>query len=280
MHGMPSIGFDLNPVMVIVAKARLLPASEADSIEPLGSKIVEQAKKIFVAADLSDPLTIWFGKANAGVLRSLEVSIRNHLMGSLTHAEEQVNLDRLSSLAATNFVALFSVCRELAAGFRGTNPTWLRYPRLGEEKPRYSNDAIYRRFLRALRAMAGALQVRNELRPVDPIIAEIRVADTTEIFLPVESVDFALTSPPYCTRIDYPIDDTQKKRCARRYPSIHLVWKRQRSFPARVMRILARFLVNTRNHKALISRFSRIKQSTSRATLTLCWEYLELRLRN
>jgi len=83
---MPSIGFDLNPVMVIIAKARLLPASEADSVEPLGSKIVEQAKKIFIAANPTDPLTIWFGKTTAGVFRSLEISIRNHLMRPFTHS--------------------------------------------------------------------------------------------------------------------------------------------------------------------------------------------------
>jgi hypothetical protein len=118
---MPSIGFDLNPVMVIIVKARLLPASAADSVEPLGSKIVEQAKKIFIAANPTDPLTIWFGKTTAGVFRSLEISIRNHLMGPFTHSEGHVNLDRLSSLGATNFVALFSVCREMAAKFRSTS---------------------------------------------------------------------------------------------------------------------------------------------------------------
>lgn len=203
MHGLSSIGFDLNPVMVIVAKARLLPASEADSIEPLGSKIVEKAKELFVTADSNEPLTMWFGKVNAGVLRSIEISIRNHLMGVLTHAEDHVNLDRLSSLAATNFVALFSVCRELATKFRSTNPTWLRYPRLDEAKPRFSNEAIYRRFLRTLRTMSEALQVRNEFRASEPAMSEIRVADTTITSLPNESLDFMLTSPPYCTRIDY-----------------------------------------------------------------------------
>src|ERR1700685_3006803 len=65
---MRSIGFDLNPAMVIVAKARLLPSSEADSIGPLGQKIVSQAKGSLAFVENDDPLTSWFGKGNAGTL--------------------------------------------------------------------------------------------------------------------------------------------------------------------------------------------------------------------
>ncbi|QND75155.1 DNA methyltransferase [Tardiphaga robiniae] len=35
--GLPSIGIDINPVMVIVAKARLLPRSELFSLRPLAA---------------------------------------------------------------------------------------------------------------------------------------------------------------------------------------------------------------------------------------------------
>jgi hypothetical protein len=200
---MHSIGFDLNPAMVIVAKARLLPPSEADSIEPLGQKIVSQAKSSFAFAEDDDPLTTWFGKGNAGTLRSLEVSIREHLISEVTLGEKSINFDHISTLAAANYVALFSVCRELAAPFRSTNPTWLRYPRDDEKKPRYSNESIRRRYFRKLAAMAAVLDARGKLLNSKSIPADIRVADTTESELPASSVDLVLTSPPYCTRIDY-----------------------------------------------------------------------------
>jgi hypothetical protein len=200
---MRSIGFDLNPAMVIVAKARLLPTSEADSIEPLGQKIVSQAKSSFAVAENDDPLMSWFGRSNAGTLRSLEISIREHLISELTLGERPTNLDHLSTLAATNYVALFSVCRELAAPFRSTNPTWLRYPRDDEKKPRYSNESIRRRYLRKLTEMAAVLRARDILSNLEPTPVDIRLVDTTEAKLPANSVDFVLTSPPYCTRIDY-----------------------------------------------------------------------------
>jgi hypothetical protein len=156
---MPSVGFDLNPVMVLVAKARLLPPSEADSVGPLGQKILLHAEKHFAPADSEDPLTSWFGKGNAGVLRSLEVSIREHLLGAMTLGKLPANLEHLSSLAATNYVALFSVGRELTKYFQSTNPTWLRYRRGDEERPRYPNTSIRMRYLKKLQEMAKILAV-------------------------------------------------------------------------------------------------------------------------
>jgi hypothetical protein len=48
--GYPAIGFDLNPIMVVVAKARLLPVTEASSLVPLGHAIVDNARKLEGAA--------------------------------------------------------------------------------------------------------------------------------------------------------------------------------------------------------------------------------------
>jgi hypothetical protein len=191
-----SIGLDLNPVMVVVAKARLLPVSEADSIEPLGQKIVELAHADNETMDKSDPLHIWFGKGNARTIRSIERSIRSHLVGSLTRSNGELHLDNLSSLAATNLVALFSLCRRLAHKFRSTNPTWLRYPRTDEMKPRYNNEAIYEDFLKNLRAMAHALHTRDKLKGHDVTRPEIRIGDSTGISLPLNSIDLILS----CTR--------------------------------------------------------------------------------
>ena len=118
---MSSIGFDLNPVMAIIAKARLLSPSEADSIASLGEKIVAHARTISGSAT-ADPLRAWSGSGNADTLRSLECSIREHLVGAMTIADKGINFDHLSCLASTNYVALFSICRALAASFRSTNP--------------------------------------------------------------------------------------------------------------------------------------------------------------
>lgn len=51
--------------------------------------------------------------------------------------------------------------------------------------------------------MAAALAARADLFSFEQAQFDIRIADSTTIALPPSSVDFVLTSPPYCTRIDY-----------------------------------------------------------------------------
>lgn len=198
-----AIGVDLNPAMVVVAKARLLPTSEADSIEPLGQKIIELARKHDFILDGKDPLCAWFGNGNARTIRSIEQSIRSHLVGSHTCSNGAVNLENLSSIAAANFVALFSVCRRFAAKFQSTNPTWIRYRKEDESRPRVNNESIYEEFLTNIRGMAQSLADRSQINGHETTRPEIKLGDSTSVALPAGSVDMVLTSPPYCTRIDY-----------------------------------------------------------------------------
>jgi len=202
-RGIASFGLDLNPAMIIVAKARILPASEADSIRPLGREILNSAATDNQTIDSTDPLTFWFSNSTASILRSIERSIRRHLLGPLTLTSGAINLDRLSSLAATNYVALFAVCRELTKRYHSTNPTWLRRPKEGESKVRSKRSSVERRFASKLCSMADALSTRPNATSSEQTTLEIRLADTNAPILLDDSIDMILTSPPYCTRIDY-----------------------------------------------------------------------------
>ncbi len=202
-RGIPSIGLDLNPAMIVVAKARVLPPTEADSIQPLGREILKRAADDNEEVDSTDPLTFWFSNSAARSLRAIERSIHRHLLGPLTLTSGAINLDRLSGLAATNYVALFSVCRELTKRYHSTNPTWLRRPKASESKVRSTQPSIERRFISKLRSMAEALSTRSNATSSEPTMSQIRVADTSNPLLVDDSIDMILTSPPYCTRIDY-----------------------------------------------------------------------------
>ena len=63
--------------------------------------------------DADDPLICWFKKPAAAVLRGVERRFRDHLIGNRTLTSEGVKLDQMSGLAATFYVALFTVCRQL-----------------------------------------------------------------------------------------------------------------------------------------------------------------------
>ncbi len=198
--GLTALGLDLNPVMAVVARARLLPPSEADHLKPLAATIVPD-NAVQPPID-NDPLLDWFEPEMAAMVRAIERNIGRTPLGGSAVAPGTVRLDQISGTTATLYVALFSACRRMVQQFMSSNPTWLRRPRSGEAKVAGTASWIGGLFRENVASMAAALAAQNEL-PLNRINAEVLVADSVSFSLPQESVDFILTSPPYCTRIDY-----------------------------------------------------------------------------
>lgn len=206
--GLNSIGIDLNPVMIIVARARLLPPSEADHLRPLAATILSHAHSTPPTLQPDDALLGWFDPATAAFVRGIEQNIRRSLVGSMTKSPDGVHLDRISGTAATLYVALFAACRRLVAPFRSSNPTWLRAPKPADTRIAASKAAIARDFGNNVRGMSAALVEKREAdqrqkRLPHPGDCKVSLSDTVAMELAPGSVDFVLTSPPYCTRIDY-----------------------------------------------------------------------------
>ena len=197
--GLKGIGLDINPAMVVVARARLLAPTEADSLEPLGKKILEAARSNGALED-KDPLLSWFTPQASVDIRSIERSICSHLVGGVSAVTP---LEHLSHLASAVYVSLFAVCRALVRRFYSSNPTWIRLPKAGEKKVRVTRSVIERHFLRELAAMAKALSETLDTGQWEPSLSEVRLADSANLDLPKGSIDLILSSPPYCTRIDY-----------------------------------------------------------------------------
>lgn len=203
--GLTGRGLDLNPVMVIVARARLLAPSEADHLKPLAAAVLAGASSTSTAADDADPLLDWFEPELARLIRAIERSICRTLVGDRTTTPDGVRLEHVSGTTATLYVALFSLCRRLVTPFQSSNPTWLRRPKPDEARVAAQRDEVAKLFAQNVSAMAdelAALATQGELL-AERAHADIGVADTSLLALPASSVDFILTSPPYCTRIDY-----------------------------------------------------------------------------
>ncbi len=200
--GFSSKGFDLNPAMIVVARARLLPPSEADSLEPIAREIVRGVRADQRILHSDDPLRWWFEPSTATLIRAIETRIRKLLVGELTSTKGSVNLDNISGFSATLYVALFSVCRLLATPFRSSNPTWIRKPKANEPLITADREFIISAFTANVRSMEHALAIRaGEAK--DLANAQLHLADTTCTRIAEGSIDMVLTSPPYCTRIDY-----------------------------------------------------------------------------
>lgn len=200
--GYKSIGYDINPVMVVIARARLLPLSEADALEPILNQILdgtEHTKRAYP----NDPLSNWFYAETVGHIRDIERSIRLRLVGSLTIGLNGVNLGYLSSIAAAFYVALFAVCRELAVSFRSTNPTWIRVSKNNADKVQIKRAKIHQQFRHQILSMTKELAKSGNGFANGLLTTDIRTADSRECCVDKGTVDLVITSPPYCTRIDY-----------------------------------------------------------------------------
>ena len=198
--GYNSCGIDLNPVMVLVARARNLNPSQASYIEPQGKKLIRDLVRLKTSVPLDDPLLQWFTTDTACALRNLERRIRLNVLDK-GFKKSNIQLDKISCFHATFYVALFIVCRSLTKSFLSSNPTWLKVPGASESKIYVPTIEICAAFVGQLNSMAERLLYSVSKSNVAGC-AQILLGNTTQ--LKYENfADLVLTSPPYCTRIDY-----------------------------------------------------------------------------
>lgn len=200
--GYAAIGQDLNPVMVLVAKAALLPKTEASSLQPLAAAIIKASVKKISHPLPDDPLLTWFVPNGAAAIRSLEAEINRCLVSSSKYMPltEASRLNDASSIAAFFYVALFRVCREMLKSFVPSNPTWIKKPKSLAERKRPDSERILSEFFNQVSTLAGRLTLQNSEGK-----AAILLANSENMPIENDAIDGVLGSPPYCTRIDYAV---------------------------------------------------------------------------
>lgn len=193
-------GFDANPALVLIARARLLGPEVAGSIVPLFDDLMQHADEFDLEESVgSDALDTWFCASAVRHIRCFERAIRHVLVDdseeSLT-TPERVN--EVSALAAFFYVALFHVVRTYVRPFVSSNPTWVT---AATDQNRLSliPDALHN----SLRAVVEKLSADISERPAERGLSAVLVGDSTELKLPDNAATAVVTSPPYCTRIDY-----------------------------------------------------------------------------
>lgn len=194
-----AIGFDVNPALVVVARARLLGAGVWASIDPLGDDVVAHATRI---RQVDDPLQFWFTARAAGSIRGLQQSVHRLLVDSGTASQPAYQASSgMSTLAAFFYTVLFRTVRVLIASRAGTNPTW--WKRVEEaDRLNPSLREIVSQFRASATELAAGLHRDNYDGGVD---VRVGLGDSRSIPLGDGTVDVVVGSPPYCTRIDYGI---------------------------------------------------------------------------
>lgn len=198
--GCDAVGHDINPVAALVAAARLERSANTSHAGGLAKQLLDVADRHEVELSREDPLLDWLSPRVTRRYRGIEGAVLNLLA---TKAGVRVNLQLTTP---PTFAAFFILCLIRAAkGFahmkENSNPTWITAEKRGDARP----DTIDRAFLAMVAASAAdaekAASVRTSTRST---LSEVSLADARSLpHIQDSSVDTVITSPPYCTRIDY-----------------------------------------------------------------------------
>ncbi|WKY30266.1 DNA methyltransferase [Pseudomonas donghuensis] len=199
MRGYNYFGVDINPVMVLVARARNLSITEAHKITLQIEGLLRGLNGLKSQAAEDDPLLQWFQGGTANLIRNFEKRIRSCSVER--SSKIAVRIDDISPFVAALYVVLFTVCRDFTLLFRSSNPTWLKPPRFSEDRVRVEISEFRSAIRTQMRRVLGGLRLVSEQASA-MALKNIVVGDSTSIDR-VAFADLILTSPPYCTRIDY-----------------------------------------------------------------------------
>lgn len=204
--GYESAGQDLNPVMVIVAKAGLISALEAPSLNPIAVNIVRGASSRDDNIS-DDPLYKWISPSGAVFLRRIEREINKVLVsaGSYQNLARADGISQVSPLAAFFYVAIFRATRRLLIDFIPSNPTWVKKPASLVNRKRPTKQAIDALFLDEVKGLERQLSAGVLMHSESFVTSDIFLGSSENIRMKDTSIDVVISSPPYCTRIDYAV---------------------------------------------------------------------------
>lgn len=180
--GIHSIGIDLSPVARLIAEAKTVRLPNRDYAEQLWRTYA--ASRVAAPSRLieADPLREWLHPDVLTEFRRLMSAADSGVAEGCLKSDEGALL-RLCLLRAT---------RRFAVEDRSSNPTWQRPRKLLEAGS----------LIDAARALFFSC-VNDVLGPPLEAIPVLLCGDARSTGLPDGSIDLVLTSPPYCTRIDY-----------------------------------------------------------------------------
>lgn len=192
--GLQSIGIDINPVMTIISKASLVLENDLQEISDNFLLHVNYDDSI----EDEDPLKQWFSEPTTKILRNIEKFITSN------YSKYNNQFNYYSEVTCFYLLVLFAITKKsVKQKFSSSNPTWIKIAKTNDEKITLSKDEIIN-LLKAELLNCKDKQRRNA-HFVSTTKTNFYTASTLALPIPDNTIDFVLTSPPYCTRIDYAV---------------------------------------------------------------------------
>ena len=203
-RGVSSVGLDINPASLLIAKGRLAPpVGDPDGPASL-LELVSIASHVDLGADPTDPLSIWFVPDAVGRLRALEYAAYVALSfppRTIEFHGDSASLNTLSPALSFLYCVLFLTVRRMLRPYATTNPMWfktsIKSPKARKLSPSWPQLS------QAYRDAMGYLSARLSQPIEDPPITEFQIGNATDLGFALDRFDAVLTSPPYATRLDY-----------------------------------------------------------------------------
>jgi SAM-dependent methyltransferase len=203
--GYDAVGFDLNPAMVLVAKARLLDQRQIPELRQALEAVTRAARsyrtRIYIQ---DDPLGLWLSPDTVREVRHTERAIRQVLEGNgITGCSKINNMTIHGSFA---YLALFRTLRHSLSGFKASNPVWLKTAKSENELVSLSREELAATFGHYFISMLDSYDY-DQFQPSDESRSTVRIEVANSVQVPHAShvADIVISSPPYCTRIDYAV---------------------------------------------------------------------------
>lgn len=188
--GCRGVGVDLNPFAVLVTKAKLASQADTTEIEEVAHSLASAWTSVRTTrAYSSDPLSEWLPPRVGSCLR-----YAMSLLGCPRNSPRSATA--ISPASAFLVAALAAVGRELAGKRPSSNPTWVRP---GAQRG-VRAATLTTRFLQKVSAGTPLLSSTPRKR-----LSSVSIGDSRHLRFGADTVDAVLTSPPYCTRIDYAV---------------------------------------------------------------------------
>jgi len=195
--GHHAFGFDINPVATLVASAKLARPEDAAHVQGLAQRLATSSLESRV--DAADPLLNWLGPVVVERYRAIESRIISELASDEHGVRLEPRENTLPPLAAFLLLALMRAARCLASIRSGSNPTWLRP---AEQVVRVQGRKLEQTWLDKIAEMARDLAAHTSLLSGSGN-GLVQIGNSSALPIEAESIDLVVTSPPYCTRIDY-----------------------------------------------------------------------------
>lgn len=207
-HGLRATGYDLNPAMVIPARSRCIPSTELTSLRSLLRNVMRCARNAKSYRHVEDdPLLDWMSPSCVRAVRTIELSITNLLVDERWPHDDTpvVPVEQLSSICCFFYLGLFRMLNDVLRRFHTRNPTWVSTPKDALSRFEAQPDTILEAFDSTVSELLAAKSFDSNHAKWPEYPPAIGVASSTNLPLGNDSIDLVITSPPYCTRIDYAV---------------------------------------------------------------------------